>query len=227
MEKTRSLILSIGLVILVFPVSVVFAYPTLVNGTFDSDLSGWTATDNVAFESDVLTWNPPGHTLVADGHATFFESPEPGSLSQLIALDNTQTLSFDVVMRIPGGFTETDAFSAALGGNTFYTLKSDDTVGLAFGATLLDSQTYQSLNPDGTVQTTWVFNQVNLSFASFANGDYLLDFTTLPEEGNTAFAVDNVRISGPAVATVPAPAAVVLAIMGAALVGGLLRVGKI
>ena len=218
MEKTRRVVLLVGLLFIFFPMSVAPAYPTLLNGTFDSDLSGWTVSGDVAFESDVLTWpNPPGQSFITDGHALFFDYSPSASLSQLFVLDTTQTLTMDVVMRLPGDFSETDAISASVGDNVFYTRRSNNTADFAFGASPVESAILRDYNDDGSVRATWVYDRVMLPFSgpAFANGDYLLSFNTLPAEGSTLFALDNITITTPAV-MVPAPAALVLGGIGAA-----------
>jgi hypothetical protein len=102
----------------------------VTNGTFDTDLSGWSLTEEgVGWESN----EGNGVALLSQYFGTVW-GPTFSELWQLISFPgNADQLSFDITMTVEsaGGGPETDVLSVSVGGNVIYTLDSDQVMAAA------------------------------------------------------------------------------------------------
>lgn len=205
----------VSVVLVALVTGVVFAAPTLPleNGNFSTPgLSGWTIEYGTVTDSG-------GYAMFQEDSASL-----SSTLSQQFALPaGATTLSFDFWMSsVQGGefdpFAWPDAFTASLlDPVTFDPLASNP------GSTeffYLDNTGYQS--SIGTVSG----NTVSLDVSSFTGSDVFLSFDLWGglDGMQTSVSIDNVTVGG--VAVVPAPAALLLGVVGTGLVG-LLRRTKI
>lgn len=206
MKKECRFIMAAACAVL-FQVSMQPALADLSNGTFDTDLSGWTVA--------------PSGSVIWDSGTALFLQDDPGlptpytnsTMSQMFSLDPLSLmLSLDVTMIVEEEDTEPP------GGET-------DT----FTATLLD-QSNQPVNPvsgqdyfdfiEGTAEGTFphIFT-VDVSGVAGQNVKLILDLEhDYDDDLTTSVSVDNVNVS-----LVPVPGALVLGSLGLGLAGWRLR----
>jgi hypothetical protein len=194
-------------VVLTLALLLVFATSTwaaLTNGDFEAGSASWTVTSGPV-EFSIDEGASPG-----EGTATLIENAnysEEGfsltSFGQTFTLEpGDAILSFDYDIRLTGGGEppESDDFTVSLNG-------MDHEVASTHGAEYVGE----------FLSGTWFFD-----VSSLPRGDTTLAFNLLGELDDflTTVEVDNVTLVGP-VSTVPAPGALLLVGLGAALVGHL------
>ncbi len=200
----RKIVTAVLVCLLCAPLAI--AAPTVSNGDFTAGLTDW-----------AVEWG----TVTDGGGFALFEEDAfdlSSTLSQVFTLSpGAQALSFDVV------------FASAPGGDDFGSPPD------AFTASLLDPLTFAELifNPGYTDfyyqdNTGWVEtvaditgNTVSLDVSSMAGyGDVLMSFDLWGGDDGmiTSASVDNVSVS-----VIPAPGALLLAGLGASLVGAVRR----
>jgi hypothetical protein len=185
------------------------AIANITNGTFDTDLIGWTPQGEVTWDGGRAKLAPT--YLYPFGEDQVVPENDNSSLSQTFNLEeNSKTLSFDVYMETERG--ETDKFTALLDGTQFYYWDSSD-------YEEFDDTVVWLTDVDGYSKT------VNLDVSGSLTGSHTLAFNLYNDYEdyvNTWIYIDNVDVSGD-FPVIPVPGAVVLGGIGVGLVGWLRR----
>jgi len=194
MKKECRLSIAVGAVLVLILIQPALADVT--NGTFDTDLSGWTVD--------------PSNSVIPDsGAALFFQtSTDHSVLSQEFLIDPLSlTLSLDVVMNVEGeGGAETDHFTAKL---------LDE---LDQPVAPISLEGYFARLDGGTAGTFSDTFNVPVSSLIGQEVTLILDLFHDDDDFETTAIVDNVSVS-----VVPVPGAVVLGSLGLGLAGWRLR----